>query len=157
MPDESPAIATVSIDCCGEGPLIAMTETLNIYRAHEPVSLDLRRDRPGDEKSRKHSRGWAILTPEDNLLAFMKDEPYGYNHYYLTLLIEGELWSRPTVGRLALLRHDYPLEFEIDEAGPAENYDFSDYSKKNILYFNRMPSSLGKNRARKKDAPSRAK
>lgn len=74
------------------------------------------RDRRNSHRARTDSQGWAVLTPEDNMLFFLKQTPYGRNHYW-TLAAEAELWSGEPVKRLTLLRHDYPAEPEEPDTG----------------------------------------
>ena len=64
-------------------------------------------------KKRSKSRGWGIMTPESNLLVFMKRVPYGVNHYYVTMGGLPEFTDPDPVQHLALLVHDYPY-FDID-------------------------------------------
>lgn len=68
---------------------------------------------------RIRSAGWAILTPEDTLLVFMKEEPYNENHYLFTLASNLDIWSDVPVNRLVLYRHDYPLEIETNDSDEA--------------------------------------
>jgi hypothetical protein len=62
--------------------------------------------------------GWAILTPEDNLLMFLKKERSGHNCYYLTVAAENWHSLLEPATALALLRHDYPIE--TSEGEPLE-------------------------------------
>ena len=55
------------------------------------------------------AKGWAVITPEDSLLIFLKNERYGHNHYYLTIALYPGIWSETSVCQLALLRHQYPV------------------------------------------------
>ena len=59
----------------------------------------------------KHG-GWAILTPEDNLLFFLKNEIHGRNRYYFTMASDLVHWEERPITRLVLLRHDFPVELE---------------------------------------------
>jgi len=61
-------------------------------------------------QSRRLSEGWGILTPEDNIIIFMKQRPYAHNHFYTTIAVNPGLWSQTPVKQLALLRHEYPIE-----------------------------------------------
>lgn len=60
-------------------------------------------------KAHREAVGFSVLTPEDSLLFFLKDLPYGRNHYWV-LAAEADLWSKTPPARLILLRHDYPPE-----------------------------------------------
>lgn len=73
------------------------------------------RDRRNSHRAHTDSQGWAVLTPEDNILFFLKDSAYGRNHYW-TLATDADLWSGEPVRRLVLQRHDYPAELEDAEA-----------------------------------------
>ncbi|MBK8174854.1 MAG: hypothetical protein IPK66_06165 [Rhodospirillales bacterium] len=78
-------------------------------------SADLYEDEAhGRHKAHREAVGWSVLTPEDSLLFFLKDLPYGRNHYWV-LAAEADLWSDTPPGRLILLRHDYPPE--LGESG----------------------------------------
>ncbi len=59
--------------------------------------------------------GWAILTPENNLLMFLKKEHNEENSYYLTVAAENWHALQEPTKALALLRHHYPLETDSGE------------------------------------------
>ncbi len=89
-------------------------------------------------KSRERHGGWAILTPEDNLLFFMKNEENARNRYYMTMAADVGLWSGAPHNQLVVLQHDYPFELEQGEV------DRPDIEKKVIheirekmLFFNK--------------------
>lgn len=82
-------------------------------------SGDLYEDGEGEHQGKVHRAhreavGWSVLTPEDSLLFFLKDLPYGRNHYWV-LAAEAALWSAAEPKRLILLRHDYPPELGDDD------------------------------------------
>jgi hypothetical protein len=82
--------------------------------------------------------GWAILTPEDNLLMFLKNERNGENCYYLTVASERWHALQTPVNGLALLRHDYPLESEDDEPLAAKKMPaIAEAIGNNIVLFSR--------------------
>lgn len=66
------------------------------------------------EKVRRGPRrkygGWAILTPEDTLMVFMKEENYHRNHYYFVLGTDLSRATEAPVKFLSCLYHDYTLE-----------------------------------------------
>lgn len=95
------------------------------------------KDRRNRHQARTDAEGWAVLTPEDNLLFFLKDRPYGRNHYW-TLAADAELWSGAPVQHLILLRHDYPAEPEESEAGPGVPQSVSRHLIGNISCFERI-------------------
>lgn len=138
MEDESSATVTVDLDCGAGGNLIAVTETLIRYHREDRV-VHPKKDKPGGKNLSKNSRGWGILTPEDNILAFMKEEPYGYNHYYLSFAVPTDLWSESSVKNLVLLRHDYPLEFEGERISEGTSLSQAlEYIGNNLLHFSRV-------------------
>lgn len=53
--------------------------------------------------------GWAILSPEDNVFCFLKNERNGMNRYYFTLGSDLQHWSDVKPAQLVFLHHDYPL------------------------------------------------
>jgi hypothetical protein len=63
-------------------------------------------------QNRRFSDGWAILTPEDNIVIFMKQKPYAHNHFYTTIALTPGLWSETSARQLVVLRHEYPAEPE---------------------------------------------
>lgn len=94
------------------------------------------------EKARKGRityGGWAILTPENNLLMFLKKERNGANCYYLTVASERWHALQAPVNGLALLRHDYPLEADDSEPlEPRKMPAIVETVGNNIALFNRM-------------------
>ncbi len=74
---------------------------------------------PKQREEARNSRivygGWGILTPEDNLLLFLKNERNGRNCYFLTVATDLSHASQSPVHGLALLRHDYPIESDDGE------------------------------------------
>ena len=120
-----------------ETGVIRASETSEIYDHPGEASLrDWRRlDRRNSFRARKSAEGWAVLTPEDALLFFMKDRPYGRNHYW-TLAADADLWSKGPVGQLILLRHDYPAELE--HGGTAAKHELSRHFLGNLFAFERI-------------------
>jgi len=55
------------------------------------------------------ANGWGVITPEGNLLLFLKNERFGHNHYYFTIALHPDLWSGTPATQFALLRHAYPV------------------------------------------------
>jgi len=83
--------------------------------------------------------GWAILTPEDNLLMFLKNERNGRNCYYMTVASDLSHASQEPVKGLALMRHDYPLETDDSEPlEPKKMPGIVETVGNNISLFNRM-------------------
>ena len=91
----------------------------HVQRVYENDRMPARsRSKSGEPQERLKSEarhgGWAILTPEDNFLLFLKEEGVGKNRYFLTL--ESDLdHARPVpISKLSFLEHDYPLETPAD-------------------------------------------
>lgn len=77
-----------------------------------------------DRASLQRSLGWAVPTPEDNLLIFMKDEGNGRNHYYISLNDVG-VWQRSHEAEdvLYLLRKDFGCEHDPDDLDAGQYAD----------------------------------
>ena len=103
---------------------------LTLHRSSEPGMMEVTKteevfdknlldkiDKWDPEERRANCRkrtvyaGWAIFTPEDNMMVFLKEADNRKNLYQFTLAAE---WYAPqTVAeRLFLLRHNYPVELE---------------------------------------------
>lgn len=83
--------------------------------------------------------GWAILTPEDNLLMFLKKERTGHNCYYMTVAAENWHSLQVPAAALALLRHDYPIETnEGEPLEPKKLPGISEAIGNNIALFRRV-------------------
>lgn len=119
--------------------IIRASETSEIYDHPGEASLrDWRGlDRRNSFRARKLAEGWAVLTPEDSLLFFMKDRPYGRNHYW-TLAADADLWSEGPVGRLLLLRHDYPAELGEGRDTATAKRALSEHFLANLFAFERV-------------------
>lgn len=66
--------------------------------------------------------GWAVLTPEDNLLFFLKNEQNQRNAYYYTVAAPPTLWQDKTpFDYMGLLRYDYPLPLNADDPAFEDN------------------------------------
>ena len=117
------------------GRIVALELTLRTDAASGVIRAGLARDiyadpgnmpfeswdeaqRQRNRRSRKESAGWAVLTPEDNILIFLKDLPFPVNHY-LSLAAEADLWTGLPVTRLIVLRQDYPPERDGAGQDPA--------------------------------------
>jgi len=98
--------------------LIQLEQVEDSYDLHEGMLFD---DLSPEERDKvRGSRvlygGWAILTPEDNLLMFLKKERNGHNCYYLTVASQNWHALEAPVSALALLRHEYPMERDDGQA-----------------------------------------
>jgi hypothetical protein len=58
---------------------------------------------------RTFSKGWGVITPEDNMLFFLKNQENGRNKYYLSLALGESLWSEGVLEELVLYDHSYPV------------------------------------------------
>ena len=48
------------------------------------------------------SKGWAVITPEDNILFFLKNQENGRNRIYVSLALDDALWTEGTLDGLVL-------------------------------------------------------
>jgi len=96
------------------GGLIQVIETEDFYNEKiDSIFESLSPDEKRMKRSIRHNYGgWAILTPEYNLLFFMKEENTGMNRYYFTLASNITLKLDKPMNGMALLYHDYPFEPE---------------------------------------------
>ncbi|MGA7178909.1 MAG: hypothetical protein WBX11_04890 [Thiobacillaceae bacterium] len=116
-------VRDLTLQRASEDGLIHIVQTEDFYDDTAMVLFDewSQQERDEERNSRVTYGGWAILTPEDNLLMFLKNERNGRNCYYLTVASDFLHASQSPLGRLALLRHDYPLELELEQV--EERYD----------------------------------
>lgn len=96
--------------------LIRITMTEDSY---EPVAIAQfdewsAQERLGQRRSQTLYGGWAILSPEDNLLFFLKCADNGANLYYLTMASEHWHAAQKPVACLVVLEHGYPIEATDD-------------------------------------------
>jgi hypothetical protein len=124
----------LTVTISGDGHLVRMTEMAEIFvnpDVSDPADWSPH-ERKRHFKKRSESRGWGIVTPEDNLLGFMKRvSQYGANHYYATMGGIPDFADQSPVERLALLEYDYPY-FEID-SGDKKQW-FEEISRQVVLY-----------------------
>ena len=81
--------------------------------------------------------GWAVFTPEDTMLVFLKQADNGRNLHQFTLAAD---WYAPETQaeRLFLLRHDYPLEMDsADRDEEQVRQAILEETGKNIVVFRR--------------------
>lgn len=97
------------------------------------------------EQRREHRRsrtlfgGWAIFTPEDNVMVFLKQAGTNKNLYQFTLAADATYDPGASVERLVLLRHDYPIEVENTNRDEPDMLRWVvQETKKNILFFRRV-------------------
>ena len=83
---------------------------LEIAEIDELYETEEERPKPEDtflgEKAKLHTRiiskGWAVITPEDNILFFLKNQENGRNRIYLSLALDDALWTDGTLDGLVL-------------------------------------------------------
>lgn len=100
--------------------LVHLTETAELFLSSvvtDPMAWSSY-ERKQYFETRLESRGWGILTPEDNLLGFLKRRVYGKyrdNQYYATMGVTPGFTDGATIEHLALLAYDYPFGDEEKE------------------------------------------
>lgn len=57
-------------------------------------------------------KGWAVISNEDSVIAFVKREQEGANHLFSTMAVNGSAFLGDSIQILALLDGLYPLELE---------------------------------------------
>ncbi len=92
--------------------------------------------RKESRKSLVRYQGWLILTPEDNLLFFMKKDHNGMNRYYLTMAAELKLWSDDPHTRLIVLDHSFPVELTGEEVSAKKTLKtVAQTTARNVVHF----------------------
>lgn len=88
--------------------------------------------------SKKKFSGWAIFTPEESLIIFMKNNGTGRNHYYFSLAADKELSSSTELNSFCLMPLDYPMVMpeSFDDNQQVISRLFSDYTR-NVRMFTR--------------------
>lgn len=121
--------------------LIQAVKTEEVFPdwAAEKIDSWSHRERRAQRKSEVRYGGWAILTPEDNLLIFLKKERNGTNRYYLTIASDLSHTPGSQVRRLMFLHHEYPLELEQGDNDPQTVFDQAvNELRQNVLIFVRQ-------------------
>lgn len=108
-----------------EGPGFA-----SVSEIHEVYNISLPPSTPTSNRLRKmiaararpdarirHS-GWALITPEDNMLAFVKNIDTHENHYW-KLAVEHPIWEEGIVTELLLNKFDWPPYLEMESPDKA--------------------------------------
>jgi hypothetical protein len=131
-----------------DGNLVHLAEEADLYRyngVNDPA------DWSPNERKLNHQgffecRGWGLLTPEHNLLGFMKlkviDE-YRDNYFYATMGVIPDFSDKMDIEQLALLAYDVPYGPE-DEAEDKRRW-FEEKCQKavsKIRHFIRVPKDL---------------
>lgn len=106
-------IVNLTIQRSLDETMVQVVETRDLYdTTEEKEASDWHaKGRKGKHASHCIYFGWSVLTPEDNVIFFMKAEGTGRNHIYITLNDVG-LWLRSpgNKGPLFLLRQDFGVE-----------------------------------------------
>ena len=121
--------------------LVQVNETEDIYdQKNNPLIMarSLYGQRAKRSMSYKYG-GWAILTPEQNLLFFMKEERSGMNRYYFTLFSDMTRKMDKPMNKLVLIQHDYPFEPEKNSAQTMDDIikELKEEFSNNLLAFER--------------------
>ncbi len=86
--------------------------------------------------------GWAVVTPEDNIIFYMKHAASHENHFW-KLVVEEFFWQDEPLQSFYLQRFDWP--YEIDTAamvGDEVKEAYFQLSKPRIVYFERSPERV---------------
>lgn len=134
----------LSLEQCSEADAIPVVEVEHFYEDTPEFSKSLANYAMGVGPEPRPSTyikygGWAILTPEDNLLFYLKKERNGMNRYYFTIASELSIWTDAPQTRLVLLHHDFPLELsteDTDKYGITESIIKEVRNK--IIYFDKI-------------------
>lgn len=82
---------------------------------------------PDECESRTRHSGWAILTPEDNIMIFLKELGVGRNRYYLSLVSTMNRDNDERAPSFTLLHHDYPEDGETFPASGQQDPSVSQF------------------------------
>jgi len=121
--------------------LMQVTKTEEYYPAKAKEEFDrwTLDERRKQRRTRTLYGGWAILTPEDNVMVFLKQVDSGKNMYQFTLAADTAYQPDTAVERLVLLRHDYPVELEGTDRDDEDMLRaILQETEKNILFFRRL-------------------
>lgn len=121
--------------------MIQAVETEEFYINQTPQTFDELSwyDRREICSARKLYGGWGILTPEDSLYFFMKEQRNNRNHYYFSLASDFNISGDPALTRLVFLFQNFGLESDEQPANEAEVItDVIDTIKNNIAMFIRI-------------------
>lgn len=139
--EDSYVVRELTLQRASDDGLIRLMQIEDSYKLLDGMQFDNFTPEKREEvrDSRVVYGGWAILTPEDNLLMFLKKERTGHNCYYMTVAAENWHSLEAPAAALALLRHDYPLE--TNEGEPLEPKNLPGISEaigNNITLFRRV-------------------
>jgi hypothetical protein len=116
--DEQAVINEITLERGLENGLIQVAEVEEFYPAD--IAASLASLMPDERRSHRVARvqhgGWAVLTPEDSLLFYLKHKGSLRNRYYATVAAKTTLWEvDEPYDLLALIRQDFPLELMATE------------------------------------------
>jgi len=139
--DDEFMVRELTLQFASDEGLIQVVETEEIYEETTVAEFD--EWSPQQRKEQRNSiikhGGWAVLTPEDNLMFFMKKEHNGMNRYYFTMATDLNHWSEEPMTRIILLHHDFPLEIEESDRDSASAIP---KLEQNVMMFNRLTQDL---------------
>ena len=97
--EENFIVREIKLHHAGEQGLIQVTEIESFYELGAEREYDEwdAEDRKEKRNSQEEYGGWAILTPEHNMLFFMKEALQSLNRYYFTLASDFSLKREPAV------------------------------------------------------------
>ncbi len=115
----------------------------------------------GEEKRRQfrsahtvHS-GWAILTPEDNLMFFLKNTDNRRNRHYYTLAAATSIWEEAdSYDILALVEQEFPLDLDINFLN-VEKWANSNLPDKVMMFYKHRTKEEGKSKSQKTQRENR--
>ena len=123
-----------------------MAQVIEVETAYDKsvvTSMDVRfyPDWYKNYQSVKQYGGWAVISPEDNMIFFMKNQDGGHNHIYQILASDYLVWSKAFVNRLVLQRQCRPIAFDIPEKSYHKYHLLNivaNETRENILLFDRQ-------------------
>jgi hypothetical protein len=125
----------------GDG-LMQATLIEDRYREKAAVEFDglTPEERQKQRRSRTFYGGWAIFTPEETVMVFLKQASTARNLYQFTLAADMSLAAGADVDRLVLLRHDYPVELDYSNREEGDLLrSVMEESGRNVFVFRRTP------------------
>jgi len=135
------AVMELTLQKPSEEGLMQVVKTEEYYPAKAKDEFDkwTVEQRREQRRTRTLFGGWAIFTPEDNIMVFLKQADSGKNMYQFTLAADMSYQPDAAVERLVLLRHDYPVELEDTYRDDPEMLRaILRETEKNILFFRRV-------------------
>ena len=127
QPLDTGLIQVVEIEDCYE------SEAASLWHQLTP------QDRMRVRNSQQKYGGWAILSPEDNLFFFLKNELDGTNRYYFTMTVDVSFLTDAPQTRLVLLHHHFPLELEDQNTDQSNTMEtIKKNMERHITYFEKL-------------------